>query len=74
MHVLLVFEIKLIEATTICFGLKNIFSLQLSDMLVESDCLEVVNMLNDEAVDISKASFYIEEAKDWGCRILSSSS
>lgn len=51
----------------ICKGLKSISSLNLTNILVETDCLEVVRLLNDVAVDMFEVSFFIDEAKNWGC-------
>lgn len=45
----------------ICYGLENISSLHISNVVVESNCLEVVNLLNDALVDFSKVSFFIAE-------------
>lgn len=56
-------EMKLLKAMAICFCLQNLCSISISNILVEFDCLEVINLLNDVAIDLSKVSFFIEEAK-----------
>lgn len=57
-------EVKLLEATTIYSRLECISSIHISNVVVESDCLEVVNLLNDVTVDFSEDSFFIVEAKE----------
>lgn len=59
-------ELKILEAMTICFGLEILTSINISNILVESNCLEVINLLNDVVVDLSEVSYFIEEAKDRG--------
>lgn len=51
------------EAMTICEGLPSIFSLSVWIVLVESDCLEVVNLMNMVSLDLSEVSFFINETK-----------
>lgn len=46
---------KLLEARMICFGLENI--------LVESNFMEVIDLLNNVVVDIFEVSFFIVETK-----------
>lgn len=46
----------------IMFNLLNI----LLNILVESDCLEIINLLNGEAIDSFEISFFIDEAKTRG--------
>lgn len=58
-------EVKTLEALAICYGLESISSLNLTNILVEIDCLEVVRLLNDVTLDIFKVSFFIDEAKSW---------
>lgn len=45
-------EMKVLEVMVIYFGLESFSSLSILNILVESDCLEVVHLLNDEVVDI----------------------
>lgn len=59
-------EVKLLEAMTICFGLENLSSIYVLNILVESNYLEVINLLNDGAVDLTEFSFLIEETKNRG--------
>lgn len=51
---------------TICFGLENLSSIYVLNILVESNYLEVINLLNDGAVDLTEFSFLIEETKNRG--------
>lgn len=60
-------EVKTLEAMTICLGLENIFEILHLNLLVESNCLEVINLLNNTLDDIAKVSYYIKEAKTWCC-------
>lgn len=53
-------EVKLLEATTICSSLETISSLHIPYVVIESKCLEVVNLLNDAAIDFSKVSFIVK--------------
>lgn len=46
---------------TICEGLESVRSLYMSDIFIELDCLEVVNLLNDISLDFSKVSFFIDD-------------
>lgn len=59
-------EVKFLEALTICFGLENLSSIHISNIVVEFAWLEVINFFNDISVDFSKVSFFIEETKDRG--------
>lgn len=54
------------EAMTIREGLLSIFSLSVWLVLVESDCLEVVNLMNMVSSDLSEISFFINETKSDG--------
>lgn len=56
---------KLIEGMTICYGLENLYSLSISNILVESDCLEAIN-LHEITVDISNVSLFIGEVTGCG--------
>lgn len=51
---------------TIYYGLESISSLFISNIFVEYDCFELIKLLNGEAVDISKVSFFIGETKERG--------
>lgn len=58
---------KLLEAMSIYSGLENLSSIHVSNILVESNCLEIINLLNDVGVDFSKVFFFfIEEADSQG--------
>lgn len=59
-------EVKILEAMTICFGLESISSLHILNIVIDFVCLEVVNMLNDDIVDLIEVSFFIAKAKDLG--------
>ncbi|XP_038886170.1 uncharacterized protein LOC120076417 [Benincasa hispida] len=60
-------KVNILEAIAICFGLEILSSIDISNIMVESDCLEeVINLLNDDVVDLSEVSFCSEEAKDRG--------
>lgn len=50
----------------ICFGLESISSLAISNIFIDSNCLEVVKLLNDKGVDISEVSSFITETKERG--------
>lgn len=56
-------DVKLLEVMSICFCLESISSIHILNIVVESDCLEFVSMLNDVTVDLSKVSFFVVEAK-----------
>lgn len=56
----------ILEAMSIRFGLKSISSLNIYDILGESDCLQVAKLLNDISIDISKISFFLDEVKARG--------
>lgn len=61
---------KIIEAMVICFGFDSLSSINISNLLVESDdCLEVIKLLNDVVIDLYEVSFFIEEAKDRGRKL-----
>lgn len=47
---------------TICFGLETLTIICVSNILVESDCLRVIN-LNDVGVDFSKISLSTNKVK-----------
>lgn len=51
-------KMKLFKAMMICFRLETLTSIYILNILVESDCLEVINQLNDAVVDYSKVSFF----------------
>lgn len=57
---------KVLETMAICFGLESISSLAISNIFVDSDCLEVVKLLNDKDVDISEVPSFITETKERG--------
>lgn len=58
---------KLLQAMSIYSGLENPSSIHVSNILVESNCLEIINLLNDVGVDFSKVCFFfIEEADSQG--------
>lgn len=54
---------KILEGMAISFGLESILLLNLSNILVEFDCLEVVRLLNNKTVDLSEVSFSVDEVK-----------
>lgn len=58
-------EVKTLEAMTIYIGLESIAKIPHLNFLVETDCLEVINLLNNTVDDITEVSFFIEEAKAW---------
>lgn len=60
------YEVKILEVVAISFDLESISSLNLLNIQVESNCLEVVNLLNNKTVDLSEVSFFVDEAKAWG--------
>lgn len=51
---------------TIYFGLETLSSISATNIMMEFDCLEVINLLNNVAIDYSEVSFFIDEAKDRG--------
>lgn len=57
---------KILEGMAVSFGLESILLLNLSNILVEFDCLEVVRLLNNVTVDLSEVSFSVDEVKVWG--------
>lgn len=48
------------------YDLRSIYSFHIFNILVDSNCLKVVNLLNDVAIDIYEISFFIAEANKWG--------
>lgn len=50
-------------------GLEGIFFLYLSNAVVDFDCIEIINLLNGNVVDLKKASFFIVKIKDQGGRM-----
>ena len=68
------YEVKILEVVAISFDLESISSLNLLNIQVESNCLEVVNLLNNKTVDLSKVFFFVDETKAWSkdMRIVSS--
>lgn len=55
--------VKILEATTIYEALNCIMSLNIHHILVTSNCLEVINLLNDPSMDLTNISFFIDEAQ-----------
>lgn len=50
---------KIIEAMVICFGFDSLSSINIYNLLVESDdCLEVIKLLNDVVIDLYEVSFF----------------
>lgn len=58
---------KILEAMAIyASDLKVFHRLIYQKNIVESDCLEVVKLLNDESIDISKVTFFVDETNAVG--------
>lgn len=57
------YEIKVLESMIINDNLDNILSTNVTDIMVKSNCLEVVHLLNDKSLDSFEVSFFIEEIK-----------
>lgn len=56
-------EVKGLE---ICYRLESLSLICISNILVESNCLEVISLLNGVVVDIFEVCFFIVEAKECG--------
>lgn len=53
-------RVKVVEAMATNNGLESIRSISVKDILIESNCLEVVNLINGELIEVS---FYVDEVR-----------
>lgn len=54
-------EVGDLNSPHICDFLHSLTTINIHHIIVKSDCLEVVNLINDVYVDLTKVSFFIEE-------------